>query len=142
MTGGAKNLTVTGHSRGGGEGDVAIRRFLKEHPDTFDSAKAVLFGSPCVCRKRFLKAHPVPDGTVIYVDNGDDIVTRLPPKRIFGYHREGHVIEIGHQLTKSQLRRGVLRAMFLGDFSVVDELNDHKRYGESLRHYEGGNDES
>lgn len=127
-----KNLYVEGHSRGGGEGDVFIRLFLQAHPNMMKSVKGIFFGSPRVMQKRFIERNPVPKGTVYYVDNGDDIVTRMPPRFINRFYRDGHVIEIGDQMSKEEVRKAVLKAVFLRDFSILEELNDHKSYRASL----------
>jgi len=89
---GLKEVWCFGHSLGGAMATLASVDFQYNFPGL--AVKVVTFGSPRVGNKAFQTSymHRVPEN--IRVVNGNDPVTRLPPKP-FGYEHVGECLHVG-----------------------------------------------
>lgn len=123
---------VVGHSRGGGVGEIFARRISKSHAYVFaHRVHCVLFGSPRVCRKRFIESHPV-NGDIHYVDNGADIVCKVPPSWIAKFYRSGTQVIIGDEPTARETLKQISIALATRRTSYLELVNDHVTYRKAI----------
>lgn len=85
-------IVVTGHSRGAALALLCALDLQYNFPDK--SVEAYLFGCPRVGNAAFKKSYNNRVFKTLRVDNGNDIVTKLPPA-IMGYRHVGTRIAIG-----------------------------------------------
>jgi len=123
---------IVGHSRGGGLGEVFARRISRQHAYSFaHDITGVLFGSPRVSRKRFIRDYPV-NGKLNYVDNGADIVCKMPPSWAAQFHRDGNHIIIGDKPSKRETLQQIALAFATKRTSYIELVNDHVTYRKAI----------
>lgn len=89
-----QKLCILGHSQGAAYALIATKReietcYMARKP--FDHIEAVVTGGPRVFAIGQIFGQP----SIDLVHNGNDIVTKLPPKWLWGYRNVGQVIHIG-----------------------------------------------
>lgn len=89
---GAQKIYFTGHSLGGAMAVLAALDYrLKEQNSEI---WVITFGCPRVGNRAFCRLYERKILEVVHVQNGNDIVTKMPP-RLFGYSLPGAVYHIG-----------------------------------------------
>ena len=89
---GVRRVTVCGHSLGAALAVLCAADVKKNYPTV--SVEAYLFGCPRVGNRAFCREYDRAVSHTLRVENGNDIVTKLP-LRIMGYRHVGKVFRIG-----------------------------------------------
>ncbi|MCL2633677.1 MAG: lipase family protein [Oscillospiraceae bacterium] len=92
ITGDMNYIKVSGHSRGAALAVLCAVDIQYNFPDR--NIETVLFGCPRVGNKAFVKSYNKRVDKTIRVENGNDVVTKVPPA-IMGYRHVGAKLHTG-----------------------------------------------
>ncbi len=87
-----KDIELTGHSYGGALALICAADLLCHFPDK--NYDVVVFGAPRIGNRAFAKFYNSHLPYTVRIENGNDIITKLPPP-IFGYRHVGEKFHIG-----------------------------------------------
>jgi triacylglycerol lipase len=90
---GVKRIAICGHSLGAALAVLCAADMQAAFPDR--QVEVILFGCPRVGNRNFCEHYNRVVPNTLRVENGNDIVTKVPPK-IFGYRHVGAKIHVGH----------------------------------------------
>ncbi len=96
VSGDVRRVRLCGHSYGAALAVLCAVDIEYNFPDR--DVEAIIFGCPRVGNAAFARSYDKRVFKTVRVENGNDIVTRLPP-RMFGYRHVGALFHIGERKT-------------------------------------------